>query len=552
MFQAIVNGNIDYVRGHIHSMKNESGYTPLMIAALNEQYDIVDLLSDDINKTDDRGNTPLMVVCGKRSLRMVTHLLDHGADITLTNSIGDTAISIACRSNYLDLIILLINRGANINVVDRFGIPLLVHICHLDYKVGLELLCNIDPNIRDKAGRTLIMLLYEYRDILMQLLNNGADVNAVDRAGNSILSIICDKGDYDFIDFILSKGATSSASQALCNVCANNYLSMKQKYEIAEVLLAMDSNLNSNPALLYACTCGLYDLSKLLLQHGANPNYRNTKGNTPIKCVRQNTRLLELLFQYGAKPTINNGIIPEYTAFYSEQNISIALKYGFDLNERRVNGETALMMIVKSRPDIVLKLDLDKLDLNIQDDNGWTVLMHLVHYTNNTKAMTHLLQHGANPDVQDNDGNTILMKTIEFRWLDSFGLTLIKHGANVNIQNNKGSIALDVFIYERRYSTLDPSYLLMELLKKSELNKQRISYLPYDKKLLRILIRRGIKIKTLMKIYPFDLNYLINIEHKLTLSERAANAIQENELKEALKNDIIPRELILKYRDGIV
>lgn len=62
---------------------------------------------DNLNATDDRGYTPLMIAASRNKTEVCNILIDAGADILLTNSAGQNALDIAQKANNIDVISLL-------------------------------------------------------------------------------------------------------------------------------------------------------------------------------------------------------------------------------------------------------------------------------------------------------------------------------------------------------------------------------------------------------------------------------------------------------------
>ena len=52
----------------------------------------------NINTTNDRGETLLMIQCVNHCLRGVKLLIDHGADVNITDRHGNSAFILACRN----------------------------------------------------------------------------------------------------------------------------------------------------------------------------------------------------------------------------------------------------------------------------------------------------------------------------------------------------------------------------------------------------------------------------------------------------------------------
>lgn len=80
--------------------------TPLMVAVILENYDMVELLLDsdaDPNLADEQEFTPLMDAAMRNDLEMVSILLEAGADVDQEDDCGMTASSYAEQEGYLQV-----------------------------------------------------------------------------------------------------------------------------------------------------------------------------------------------------------------------------------------------------------------------------------------------------------------------------------------------------------------------------------------------------------------------------------------------------------------
>ncbi len=90
--------------------KNEGGWTPLHLAALNGRVDIVASLLEhgaDPNVQDKFGRTPLHLAALNGHVDVVRLLLEHGADPTVKNKDGDTPLDIARARGHREVVSLI-------------------------------------------------------------------------------------------------------------------------------------------------------------------------------------------------------------------------------------------------------------------------------------------------------------------------------------------------------------------------------------------------------------------------------------------------------------
>jgi ankyrin repeat protein len=110
--------------------QDAKGFTPLIIAAYNDQPEIVSLLLKNgaaVDAQDAAGNTALMGASFKGYIKVAEQLLAAGADVNLCNTQGAPALTFAATFGRLEIARLLLENGAAITYADSRGKTSLAH-----------------------------------------------------------------------------------------------------------------------------------------------------------------------------------------------------------------------------------------------------------------------------------------------------------------------------------------------------------------------------------------------------------------------------------------
>ena len=105
-------------------VKNQKGYTALMIATYNGQKSIVNTLIEkgaNVCAQDNRGNTSLMAAIFRGEFSIAKTLMSEDCDENQQNKAGQTAVMYASLFGRDELKKLLIERGADIELQDNSG-----------------------------------------------------------------------------------------------------------------------------------------------------------------------------------------------------------------------------------------------------------------------------------------------------------------------------------------------------------------------------------------------------------------------------------------------
>jgi len=134
--QAAMDGDVEQLKAHLakgsdFNKADQYGYTPLKRLIEGHKSDAAKLIIDsgkvDINAKDRDGRTPLLLASVNAEKEIVDALLAKGADIKAKDKDGRTALHAAIQMTQTEIATVLIEKGADVNATDSSGMtPLLL------------------------------------------------------------------------------------------------------------------------------------------------------------------------------------------------------------------------------------------------------------------------------------------------------------------------------------------------------------------------------------------------------------------------------------------
>ncbi len=219
----------------------------LITSIKNKNFEIVDLLIKngvDINQVspgDLFGNssedTPLMNAVQVGNAKILDLILAQpGVEVDAVDADGKTALMYAVAAVSPSMIAKLIDKGALVNS-ENPNLLVLMEAVKLNKPSILEILITkhaADPNGRDALGNTALMNTNN-PDIVKILINHGANVNAVNRAGKNVLQLALEKNQIDIASTII-KESMLRYNEQINSELISSILSTNNEANIAKMM----------------------------------------------------------------------------------------------------------------------------------------------------------------------------------------------------------------------------------------------------------------------------------------------------------------------------
>ena len=364
-----------------------------------------------------------------------------GADVNAKDPAGQTLLHRFVNSP--EHVAALLRVGAAVNTVDEHGRTPLLLAENTD-SIRLLAESGADVNAKDPAGQTLLHRFVNSPEHVAALLRADAAVNAVDKHGRTPLHLA---ENTDSIRLLAESGAKLNApdEQGLSplHLAANSP-------ECVEALIRAGADVNiatpSGKTPLHITTSAR--TVQLLLQAGAAINAADKLGNTPLMAraatddpadVAAATALLDadadttLLNKRGdsaLKIALKN---PKHRHLiidlFKQRHVTDIV---IDPHVRDAQGRTSLMLsVMEKQPHIptIQKLLARGADVNALDRLGYSALMHLLVTSDNPELLSLLLDAGARVDLWGRDRKSPLFLAREFHRNASVKL-LTEYNAN--------------------------------------------------------------------------------------------------------------------------
>ena len=277
--------------------------------------------ASDLKTSLNSVRSDLITAAKTGDIQGVQLLLDQGVDLEAVDlEMKATALDIAARIGQAAMVQLLLDKGANIEARNKNGgTPLITAAFWRRSEIVLLLVEHgADVNAVDSTNRSAMYRAItdwgetgyydDKRYLITQiLLNNGADIEIADQWGDTPLMVAVEYGKKDIVALLLDKGADVHARDFIQTTPLHMAVLSGNK-DIVSLLIEKGADIharskNGTTILHSAAYGGNKDIVDLLLDKGADIHATDENGRKPFSCAAQNgsAATLQLLLDRGAE-----------------------------------------------------------------------------------------------------------------------------------------------------------------------------------------------------------------------------------------------------------
>ena len=273
-----------------------------------------------------------------------------------------TPLYIASFNNHYDIVLMLLNHGA-------------------------------DPNKYDIERRTplFIACLFEHIESIVYLIYNGADSSIVGDFGYTALHSVTKAGNLEIVKLLVKHGADLSIEDKQ-GLIPFEVAVREGHIKITEYLLNCGMNPNfkdeqGKVPLHHGSHLGNIEIVKLLVEHNSDLDIVNNIGETPIiKALRQkHVNIVIYLLEQGANPIQTAGTghtIISRAIYVSADIVTFLLEKGINPNDDKVKIIECLLLYGANPESSFTTKDCNALYLAISSGNAEIVNLLLKHKAN--------------------------------------------------------------------------------------------------------------------------------------------------------------------------
>ncbi|TDG36502.1 ankyrin repeat domain-containing protein [Pedobacter changchengzhani] len=371
LFWAMAKGNLPVTENLLKNgakvnVQDSHGYSPLMFALNAGQKDtkIYDLLIEngvDLKKelNPDGANALLIAIPNDEDFLLTNYFISKGLDLNSKDASGNTAFNYVAKSGNIDLMNKLISKGVKFNdnamimaaqgSGGRTSIPNSLAV--FQYLEGSK----IKPKALGTNGETALFYIGRkpnQQEIINYFISKGVDVNLADKDGNTA--------------FIMASGSNKDLSTI--KLLAKNIQNINHV------------NLKGTSALAMAFKGNSAEIVQFLVDSGADLSAVDKRGDN----------IASYLFQ---------GYSTRNLADF-DSKLKLLTDKGFDFKTTQSNGNSLYhLALAKNDLSLLKRLEPLKIDVNLKNADGYTVLHKAAMTAKNVEILNYLISIGAKKDA---------------------------------------------------------------------------------------------------------------------------------------------------------
>ena len=438
LYHAAETGNFDATEKLLEGnadvdTKNKDGWTPLMISLKNQQINIANILT---------GNVDLI-----------------RKNINQKNKYGDTALHFAVKIEDKGIVKNLTEAGAALNTQNKNGwTPLMIAVKYRHTSIMEDLIKDLNFDLNQTTNKKETALHHAANagniDATTKLIAAGAEIYTQDENENTPLMIAVEKG-YANVSEKLIKKTAGVQKQNKLGKKALHLAAKKGPIDVIKKLIGADVHLNAQThegrtPLMIAIENRNDDIASFLIEQNANENMEDNYGNTVLHFVAKtgSVAVLNKLKNPTKIDTPNHeGRTPLMIASQNGHQTIVEFLIEHRTNVATVDrfGNTALHLAAEGGHIETVKLLTDATaDVKVKKNDGLTPLM-IASRNGHDETVKVLIEKitGANNNIgTDMDKWDIFRKTSLHYAAEAghadIAKKLIEAGATMNISDIKG------------------------------------------------------------------------------------------------------------------
>ena len=283
----------------VNAVDETNGGATVLMNASSEGHGVVvsTLLTKvgiEVNKTDNDGNTALIMAFTNGHTPIVTALIAGGADVNVTDKKGQTALLWAsARGDTTAVTAVLAADGVDVNKPDADGNAAMI-VAFTNGRtpnVTALIAAGADVNIANKAGKTILLLASAAGNttaVAAVLAADDVDVNKPDADGNTALILAFTNGHTPNVTALIAAGADVNIANKAGKTILLLASAAGNTTSVAAVLGADGVDVHKpdadgNTALILALNNGNPAIVSALAAAGADVNVVNKEGKSALK-----------------------------------------------------------------------------------------------------------------------------------------------------------------------------------------------------------------------------------------------------------------------------